>query len=75
VGKYCGLAQYWRKTRETEERAIREEVLKDVEGYLDGVRRTRASNPLPDETALEDERANQSSKALMQRATLDCRAL
>jgi len=54
---------------------VRKKALKDVEELLEEARRTRAANPLPGETALEDKRVSQSTEALLQRANLDCRAL
>jgi len=72
---FCGLAQYKRETRAAEKRAVREEARRDVEDFLEEVRRTRATNPLPDETSFENERARQSTEALIERTNLDCRAL
>lgn len=72
MGTFCGLAQYRRETRIAEKRVVREEALKNVELFLEKVCHTRASNPLPDEAALEEARANQSTAALLVKANLDC---
>jgi len=75
VGTHTGLRQYEREMRMVERRAVRKEALKNVEKLLEDARRTRVANPLPGETALEDERASQSTETLLQRANLDCRGL
>lgn len=74
AGRFVGISAYRRDTRKAEKRAVREEVLKDVEVLLEEARSTRASCPLPDAEALED-RTVLSAAALSERVNLDCRAL